>query len=58
MNLQVMTERHGMEVEMKDPGDTGERNGKGVKNTTFTSKGIRQFILKAHVTDNCLGTEI
>lgn len=58
MNLKVLTERHGMGVEMKDPGDTGDRKGKGVKNTTFTSKGIRQFILKLHVSDNCLGTEI
>lgn len=31
MNLKVMTERHRMGVEMKDPGDTGERTGKGVK---------------------------
>lgn len=31
MNLKVMTERHGMGVEMKDPGDTGKSKGKGVK---------------------------
>lgn len=31
MNLKVMTERHGMGVEMKDPGDTGGKKGKGAK---------------------------
>lgn len=38
MNLKVMTERHRMGVEMKDPEDTGERKGKGLKTQLLPQK--------------------